>query len=315
MQIPKFSLWIGVLALCGGTTLHADDTPAQAAARAALMQQLSGGQGTPAPAPQPPAAPAPVAPAPAPATAPAAASTDATPVAPQAGDNAAQAQARAALAKTMADMGAPINQTQTTAPETPIVTATIPAPAVAPVAPVAPAAAPMAMTSVDPATGDNAAQAEARAALAKTMADMGTPLNQTQTTTPVAPVAAAPAPVSAPVVAPATPVAPVAAPVATTPADPLTGDSAAQAEARAALAQKMAGMGTPLNQTQTAATAAPVVAKNGKVLPQPIPMVAPALPVSPSKEEKLKALLSRYLADQVTPEQYHEQRAAILAAP
>ena len=29
MQIPKFSLWIGTLALCGGMTLHADDTPAQ----------------------------------------------------------------------------------------------------------------------------------------------------------------------------------------------------------------------------------------------------------------------------------------------
>ena len=314
MQIPKFPLWIGVLALCGGPTLHADDSPTQAAARAALMQQLQGGQSAPAPAPQSPAkapaAPAPVAPvpAPAPAAAPAMAPMPATPVVPQAGDNAAQAEARAALAKTMTDLGTPLNQTPTTAPVAPVATA--PASAPVPVmAPMAPVVAPVNTTPVDSLTGDNAAQAEARAALAKTMADMSTPMNQTQTTTPVAPVAAAPAPA----VAPATPVAPVAAPVDTTPVDPLTGDSAAQAEARAALAQKMTDLGTPMNQTATAT--APVVTKNGQVLPQPVPIVAPALPISLAKEEKLKVLLSRYMADQVTPEQYQEQRAAILAAP
>jgi hypothetical protein len=168
----------------------------------------------------------------------------------------------------------------------------------------------MPATPVVPQAGDNAAQAEARAALAKTMADMGTPLNQTQTTTPVAPVAAAPAPAPVPAVAP---VAPVVTPVDTTPVDPLTGDSAAQAEARAALARKMTDLGTPMNQT--AAATAPVVTKNGQVLPQPVPIVAPPLPISLAKEEKLKALLSRYMADQVTPEQYQAQRAAILAAP
>ncbi len=145
MQIPKFSLWIGTLALCGGMTLHADDTPAQAAARAALMQQLQSDQSNSAPAT-------------------------------------------------------------------------------------------------------------------------------------------------------------AAAPVTAMPVDPLTGDNAAQAAARAAVIKKMTDLGTPMNQTGTVAS-------------QPIPMAAPAAPVSMSKEEKLQILLDHYKADQVSPEQYHEQRAAILAAP
>ena len=45
------------------------------------------------------------------------------------------------------------------------------------------------------------------------------------------------------------------------------------------------------------------------------PIVAPALPIALSKEQKLSALLSHYKADQLTPQQYHEQRAAILAEP
>ncbi len=45
------------------------------------------------------------------------------------------------------------------------------------------------------------------------------------------------------------------------------------------------------------------------------PIVVPALPISASKEEQLQALLVKYQADQITPEEYHKQRAAILAAP
>jgi len=33
------------------------------------------------------------------------------------------------------------------------------------------------------------------------------------------------------------------------------------------------------------------------------------------KEAQLQALLARYKADLITPEQYHKQRAAILAQP
>ena len=38
-------------------------------------------------------------------------------------------------------------------------------------------------------------------------------------------------------------------------------------------------------------------------------------PISPSKQEKLQALLKKYQADELTPEQYQQQRAKILAEP
>jgi hypothetical protein len=34
-----------------------------------------------------------------------------------------------------------------------------------------------------------------------------------------------------------------------------------------------------------------------------------------AKEQELQALLEKYKADQITPEEYHKQRAAILAEP
>ena len=40
MQISKFSLWVCAFAIGGVMALHAEDTPAQAAARAALLKQL-----------------------------------------------------------------------------------------------------------------------------------------------------------------------------------------------------------------------------------------------------------------------------------
>jgi hypothetical protein len=42
---------------------------------------------------------------------------------------------------------------------------------------------------------------------------------------------------------------------------------------------------------------------------------APPLPISASKVERLQALLEKYKADQLTPDEYHQQRAAILAEP
>jgi hypothetical protein len=41
----------------------------------------------------------------------------------------------------------------------------------------------------------------------------------------------------------------------------------------------------------------------------------PPSPLSPEKQQRLDALLARYKADQVTPEQYHAERAKILAEP
>lgn len=52
----------------------------------------------------------------------------------------------------------------------------------------------------------------------------------------------------------------------------------------------------------------------GKDLGMP-PVAAPALPISADKQARLQALLLKYKADQLTPEEYHQQRAAILAEP
>ena len=41
----------------------------------------------------------------------------------------------------------------------------------------------------------------------------------------------------------------------------------------------------------------------------------PALPISAEKHQRLQQLLQKYQADEVTPEQYHQQRAKILAEP
>jgi hypothetical protein len=45
------------------------------------------------------------------------------------------------------------------------------------------------------------------------------------------------------------------------------------------------------------------------------PMTAPDLPISADKAQRLQALLQKYKADQLTPEQYHAERAKILAEP
>ena len=45
------------------------------------------------------------------------------------------------------------------------------------------------------------------------------------------------------------------------------------------------------------------------------PLSGPASSLSAAKQQKLDALLQQYRADQITPEQYHEERAKILAAP
>jgi hypothetical protein len=45
------------------------------------------------------------------------------------------------------------------------------------------------------------------------------------------------------------------------------------------------------------------------------PLDAPPLPFGGDKQQRLDDLLTQYKADQITPQQYHEQRAKILAEP
>ena len=192
MQISKFLLCLCALALCAGMAVHAEDTPAQAAARAAMMKQMQELQGGSASAPQ---------------------------------TSAPAKSAPAATAKPPAAVAPAANKTSTAAP------AQMPA---------------ASSTSNLP------------------------------------------------------------------PAAPQPGDTAAQATARAALEAKMAELGTPY-------TPAPVVAAQGTMptarsastMGQPI--VAPPLPISTAQEQKLQSLLSLYRANQISPQQYQEQRAAILA--
>jgi hypothetical protein len=127
---------------------------------------------------------------------------------------------------------------------------------------------------------DNPAQAAAREALMKQMNGLQAPEPQSPSAQPTVPVVAAkPA-------GPAPPMEPVA------PAAP----------------------GILMLQTN-AVVAPPAIPPVSVTVPAPIPIIAPGLPISMTKEQRLQALLARYKADQVTPEQYHTQRAAILAEP
>jgi hypothetical protein len=45
------------------------------------------------------------------------------------------------------------------------------------------------------------------------------------------------------------------------------------------------------------------------------PLEGPALPISADKQQRLSDLLQKYQTDQISPEQYHQQRAKILAEP
>jgi hypothetical protein len=45
------------------------------------------------------------------------------------------------------------------------------------------------------------------------------------------------------------------------------------------------------------------------------PLPPPPLPISADKQRRLADLLVKYQADTITPEQYHQQRAKILAEP
>jgi len=126
-------------------------------------------------------------------------------------------------------------------------------------------------TTIIPQPGDTPAQAKAREALAKSLFDE-----------------AAAKPVDA------------TAPAATLPPDSL------------ATSPERLNLKKPEPAPEPAVAAAP--APKTVIAPAPIGM-APPLPISMDKQQKLQELLTKYRADQVTPEEYQKQRAAILAEP
>jgi hypothetical protein len=83
-------------------------------------------------------------------------------------------------------------------------------------------------------------------------------------------------------------------------------DTPAQAAARTALLKQLQATATNPPTAKPAPAAPPVKAAAVTNTPPPIPM---------TKEQKLQELLVKYKANQLTPQQYHEQRAAILAKP
>lgn len=248
----------------------------------------------------------------------------------------AQARAREALRQKMLELDAQQQPAPgRAAPARPVAPASAPPPVEPvprqPVVPVA-APAPVAPTYAPPVRQDDEAIARARAAMRQEIQKLDA---QEQP----APRRAAPAKPAAP-----TPVPPVAQPtppppVAPTPVvvppplapvyTPPPQDDAAIARARAALRQE-------LQSPDARPPAAPSAYEPARVVSQPprsgasaafreppAPSVAPSFrspeappsPIPAAKELELAELLRKYRADEISPEEYHRQRAAVLARP
>lgn len=253
-------------------------------------------------------------------------------------DNPDQAAARAALMDKLKESNAQAaptaNQTQTMAPVKP--PADKPAPAPAP----EPAAAPAAPAPAG--GGDTPEQSAARAALMQKMNELnaqqppaasptlapmvmkpsGPPTEPPQPAAP--PAKPTPAPVAA--VAPAPKPRPMAAPVPAadesgffTPVPPASNPPVQAGGMRATSTGYYPGTPAQSNPQPAAKPAPPdrsPASANyiGKSLGfQPIQ--APPPPVSEQKQAALQSLLARYMANQISPEEYQKERAAILAEP
>ena len=259
MQTPKFSFVLCVLALGTALSLHAQDTPAQAAARAALEAQLSQTAGQPdtntadtnaAPmSPPPVATPPPAESAPAAAAAPAAAMTP---------DQEAAAQALvAAQAKAQKDAARQAAKQK----------------------------------RADEAAARAKARADKKAAEQKAIADQQ---------------AAAAAATAAAATSQANQQA-----LNNKQAAAMAALAAVETDQRAIVAEAKADEVIPVQS----AAPAPGVVPAAPMVVELHATPTPSLPISAEKEQRLQDLLVKYKADQITPEQYHTQRAAILAEP
>jgi hypothetical protein len=92
-------------------------------------------------------------------------------------------------------------------------------------------------------------------------------------------------------------------------------DAETIAKARAAMEQKMKEL---LAQQPAEAPAAPPPSRKPATLkgaPGFPPIQGPPPAISADKQGRLDELLRKYRADQITPEEYHQQRAKIIAEP
>jgi hypothetical protein len=161
---------------------------------------------------------------------------------------------------------------------------------------------------------DTPEQIKARAALRQKMAELDAP--------------PAPAPQPAAPAAPAPPTAPppVAPPTAPTPVVPVPSaaefgpvpdavENAKTSQLQAALRQEVARLESPPAVATKPTKSGPKPVSTTAVVSSPLVMEVPLSPLTGSKATRLAELLQRYQADQITPKEYHTQRAAILAEP
>ena len=169
------------------------------------------------------------------------------------------------------------------------------------------------------------AQAKAREALRQKMAELDAQDQQGKSSKPRTP-APAPAPRGepAPTPTPPPPVAKPTPPPVVTPAQAPAPTTASDDNAREALRKKIAEEDAAANAKKTTPppVAKPTPPPTGnqvvqKPTPppvaQPAPTPTPPAPAPSSKDAKLAQLLAQYKSDQISAEQYHTQRAAILA--
>jgi len=203
----------------------------------------------------------------------------------------------------------PITNTVPAQTPTPAATATTPEPTPMPAAPVAPEpqsppAATM-PTELAPATSPPAETKPApmmtpvEPAAAATITSETNAAPAASGTTPAAPVATMPTEVT-----PATP-----PPTETKPAPPAITPAAGtvlQSPVRPATIKVKPGVMSATNQINAIYTGKELGLK---------PIESPLLPISAAQQAQLQALLAKYKANQITPEEYHNQRAEILAQP
>ena len=212
-------------------------------------------------------------------------------------DSEEQAKMREALRRAMEQPGAGKSQ-----PIAPAPTPTIPAPTqaeqqpvatpppqqAAPVTPVAPPPAPATATVVveTPQVFENVPASDPES-MARAREAMRQKMQELQSTPSAAPAPAVTPEPAKPVVAVAPP---PAAPKPTPAAEPAPG---------------------PTPKPQPKVSPAPVATATSNYKP----IEAPASPFSTAKQAKLNEILARYRADAITAQEYHAQRAAIIAEP
>jgi len=104
-------------------------------------------------------------------------------------------------------------------------------------------------------------------------------------------------------------------PAATQPAEVRPAQTPPQVEVQAPVATELPERTEAENAARKQASKKQKIRKPSSTAPVFQPLAGPPLPISAEKQQRLANLLEQYRADQITPEQYHQQRAKILAEP